>query len=246
MATGYIITDWREHYETGRTLQFATLKWVPICNRFDSEKMLDLLELPDGLSLLGMFILLVEVASRQRLANRGELRRDTDRWHDAKSLSRLLRVPVDTVQRALELFSDDPFRWLTEVNGDPTTCTPVGNPVYTARQKVRAELNSPRTEKEEEEGKPPISPTGDSPAPRPTRSSPFKPPTLAEIKALCSEKGYTDVDPQAFVDHYEAKGWMIGRNRMKSWPHALAKADREGWAQSKKQRNGSIDYSEGL
>lgn len=48
----------------------------------------------------------------------------------------------------------------------------------------------------------------------------FTPPTLSEIESYVREKGY-GVDAGAFVDFYESKGWMIGKNRMKEWRAAV-------------------------
>jgi hypothetical protein len=44
----------------------------------------------------------------------------------------------------------------------------------------------------------------------------FTPPTLAEVAAYCQERGGI-VDPHAFVDHYTANGWMVGKTPMKDW-----------------------------
>ena len=44
----------------------------------------------------------------------------------------------------------------------------------------------------------------------------FTPPTVQEVKAYCDER-HNNVDPQAFIDFYESKGWMIGKNKMKEW-----------------------------
>jgi hypothetical protein len=44
----------------------------------------------------------------------------------------------------------------------------------------------------------------------------FSPPTFAEVRDYCQGRGNA-VDPQAFVDFYASKGWMIGKNRMKDW-----------------------------
>ena len=41
------------------------------------------------------------------------------------------------------------------------------------------------------------------------------------MRELCERRGYT-FDPEAFVAFYESKGWMVGRNPMKSWPAACA------------------------
>lgn len=48
----------------------------------------------------------------------------------------------------------------------------------------------------------------------------FTPPTISEVKAYCDEKGYA-INPERFVDFYEAKGWMIGKNKMKDWKAAV-------------------------
>lgn len=47
----------------------------------------------------------------------------------------------------------------------------------------------------------------------------FAPPSVDEVRAYCSEKGYT-FDPEAFVAFYESKGWKVGRNPMRSWQAA--------------------------
>lgn len=60
----------------------------------------------------------------------------------------------------------------------------------------------------------------------------FRAPTLEEIEQVCAEKHYTHVDPEDFFNFYASKGWMVGKNRMKSLPHALArweKRNAENW-----------------
>ena len=52
------------------------------------------------------------------------------------------------------------------------------------------------------------------------RGNIFTPPTVEEVDSYCQSKGY-DVSPQRFVDFYESKGWMIGKNKMKDWRAAV-------------------------
>ena len=50
------------------------------------------------------------------------------------------------------------------------------------------------------------------------------------VRAYCQERG-NKVDPQAFVDFYESKGWMVGKNKMKNWKAAVrtwVRKDQEG------------------
>lgn len=59
------------------------------------------------------------------------------------------------------------------------------------------------------------------------RGGQFIKPTLAEIRAYCHERK-NSVDPEAFYDFYESKGWMIGKNKMKSWKSAINTWERHG------------------
>ena len=48
----------------------------------------------------------------------------------------------------------------------------------------------------------------------------FAPPSFDEVKAYCDER-QNKVNPQSFIDFYEAKGWMVGKNKMKDWKAAV-------------------------
>ena len=61
---------------------------------------------------------------------------------------------------------------------------------------------------------------------RTTNRPRFVPPTLEEVTAYVSERN-SKVIPQAFIDFYESKGWMVGKNKMKDWKAACRNA--EGW-----------------
>lgn len=47
----------------------------------------------------------------------------------------------------------------------------------------------------------------------------FKKPTIEELKDYIQEKAYT-FSAEAFYDHYESKGWLIGKTPMKCWKSA--------------------------
>ena len=48
----------------------------------------------------------------------------------------------------------------------------------------------------------------------------FTPPSLEEVQEYIQSVG-SKVDAEAFVAFYESKGWMIGKNKMKSWKSAI-------------------------
>lgn len=56
------------------------------------------------------------------------------------------------------------------------------------------------------------------------RPSRFVKPTKEEIEEYCREKGYTHVNAEAFISHYDSNGWMVGKNKMSLWRSAVS-----GW-----------------
>lgn len=57
-------------------------------------------------------------------------------------------------------------------------------------------------------------------ADEPPRQTRFIPPTVEEVRVYCIERK-NRVDPEKFVAFYSAKGWMIGKNKMKDWKQAV-------------------------
>lgn len=60
----------------------------------------------------------------------------------------------------------------------------------------------------------------------------FKKPTLDEITAYCTERK-NSVDPQAFFDFYESKGWRVGNQPMKDWKACVRTWERREQASGK-------------
>ena len=77
----------------------------------------------------------------------------------------------------------------------------------------------------------------------------FVPPTVDEVRAYVNEKGYA-INPEAFVDFYTSKGWMIGSNKMKDWRACVrtwvrkdktrGRSDRQ---EQKESKYSSLDFS---
>lgn len=69
----------------------------------------------------------------------------------------------------------------------------------------------------------------------------FKAPTFEEVKAYCTERG-NHVDPQRFMNYYQANGWKVGKNGMKDWRAAVRTWERPKDGESSKN-TGKIDYA---
>lgn len=62
----------------------------------------------------------------------------------------------------------------------------------------------------------------------------FAPPSINEASDYILEKSYK-IDPEYFISFYESKGWMVGKNKMKSWKAAIT-----GWHKRNEEKaNGS-------
>ena len=79
--------------------------------------------------------------------------------------------------------------------------------------------NEPVVEKKKENGKL----TADKPR------GGFSPPTKEELETYCAQQGFS-LDTGQFLDYYESNGWMVGRNKMRSWQAAV-----RNWVRKEKQ-----------
>jgi hypothetical protein len=68
---------------------------------------------------------------------------------------------------------------------------------------------------------------------RTTNRPRFVPPTLEEVTAYVAERK-SKVIPQAFIDFYAAKGWMVGKNKMKDWKSAVRTWEKNNYSTSNK------------
>ena len=59
----------------------------------------------------------------------------------------------------------------------------------------------------------------------------FKKPTIEEIAAYCKARN-NQIDPVAFHDFYESKGWVVGKSKMKDWQACV-----RTWEHKEKERN---------
>jgi len=66
------------------------------------------------------------------------------------------------------------------------------------------------------------------------RGPQFVKPTLEEVTAYCDERK-NNVDPSHFINHYDTKGWVVGKTKMKNWKACIGTWE----AKDKEMGNGS-------
>lgn len=67
----------------------------------------------------------------------------------------------------------------------------------------------------------------------------FAPPTVDEVREYCRSRN-NFVDPERFVDFYSAKGWMVGKNKMKDWKAAVRTWERNDGRKADPSQSGNI------
>ena len=75
-------------------------------------------------------------------------------------------------------------------------------------------------------------------------TSRFIPPTLEQVQAYCLERNNL-VDPNKWFDFYQAKGWMVGKNKMKDWKAAVRTWEKEsGFKSNPNEPNDNGGFTE--
>jgi len=66
----------------------------------------------------------------------------------------------------------------------------------------------------------------------------FAPPSLQQVTEYCLERN-NGIDPQRFINHYTANGWVRGKAKIKDW-----KACVRTWESNQKPKQSGLDYLE--
>lgn len=231
----------------------AEVKWIKIVvDIFDDEKILLIESLPEADSIIVCWFKLLCLAGKQN--NSGVLMLNERIPYTEEMLATIFRRPLQTVRLALETF--ERFGMVEIVNGTITIPkwgkhqqlekseeikeqTRERVRKYRERQKLLSESNVTgnvtvtkcngtelelETELESEH-----------------KSNRFVPPTVEEVESYCSERS-NNVDPQSFIDFYDSKGWMIGKNKMKDWKAAVRTWEKREAEKPKKKTVTAAEY----
>ena len=106
-----------------------------------------------------------------------------------------------------------------------------------------AKRNSIETAPETKSAPNPIQSESESNPKEGVRAARFTPPTVDEVRDYCRERGNA-VDAERFVDFYAAKGWMVGKNRMKDWKAAVRTWEKEDGDGKRRSQPRGVDREE--
>ena len=71
------------------------------------------------------------------------------------------------------------------------------------------------------------------------KSTRFVPPTLEQVQDYCRERG-NNIDAERFIDFYESKGWMVGKNKMEDWKASVRTWEKRENKSAPKQEEDSL------
>lgn len=220
----------------------SDIKWIKIdTGLFSNRKVRQIERMDNGDSLIILWIKLLILAAE--VNDNGYLLFTKDVPYDAELMATQMDRDKNEIQRALDLFVKYDMVEVETVDGNTVYCISnwekyqnasgmerirEQNRIRKQRERKRdteedshavTSRDSHATDKEEDKDKDKDK-EKDKEEVKPKKRVLFTPPTVDEVKAYCLERN-NKIDAQTFIDFYEAKGWMIGTNKMKDWKAAV-------------------------
>jgi len=106
----YQIVNYDDHFENSRSRKRDQCSFVCVPNKNDGVCLANILGEPDGAAIYGIWILLLQLCSRQRKPRNGYLTADgkkDGRRLSAAELSRIFNRPVAEIERCLQVVSSE-------------------------------------------------------------------------------------------------------------------------------------------
>lgn len=123
----YCIKDWDMHFENNKSRERIKCSYVCVPNKQDGKGLIEILSLPDGASIYGIWCLLLGLCSKQRKPRHGYLTDNglpTGCPLTARDLALIWRRKEAEIARALDVLSSQPVGWI-EIDGEvPAKCPP--------------------------------------------------------------------------------------------------------------------------
>lgn len=210
------------------------ISWIKIdVGMFENRKVRYLRRLPEGDSIVLIWIMLLTLAGRCNAGGRIYLTETIPCTH--QMLADELGFDVSTIQNALEALERlnmvipngsylQIAGWSEHQNIEGMEKVREQNRIRKAAQRERDKekqnvlsrdshvivTQSHATEEDKEEDK---EEEREITPPTPSR---FTPPSVFHVREYCAERG-NSIDPQEFVDFYSSKNWMVGKTKMADW-----------------------------
>ena len=226
----------------------ADVKWIKIATGiFDDEKILLIESMPEADAIIVIWFKLLTLAGKQN--NDGIFILNDKIPYTEEMLSTIFRRPLQVVRLALNVFEQ--FGMIEIVNETITIPNWEKHQNIDGLDKIR-EQNRKRVARYRERQKQLQEPSNVTETQRNAidknrvdknrkeKNRVVKhirnqiPPTLQMISEYIQENDY-NVDAEAFMDYYNSKGWMVGRNKMKDWQASVRNWSRNEYGKKPKK-----------
>lgn len=226
----------------------AEIKWIKVTtDMFDNRKIKYLRRLPDGNSIVLIWVMLLTLAGR---CNAGGMIFLTENVpYTSKILADELGFDENTVKLALEalerlnMIRSDGFltiaNWEEYQNIEGMERIREQNRLRKQKQREQERLmidshvtsrDGHATDIEEDKNKNKNKNKNKSVI----NATRFIVPTIEEVEQYCKERK-NGIDAQRFIDYYTANGWKVGKNPMKDWKAAVRTWEKNGSQSGGKQ-----------
>lgn len=197
----------------GDTLRASALKYIRLKNHGHSTnrglKKLQKLAKNKTMEVVGIFTQFLQLAANGTAEYRGVLREQKDgRPATIEDLAEILPATANQIAFAVKCLSNPTVSWIlvdkegfqeNQRSSEKTASLQEYNTTqFNSIQDNTIQLNAPEKER-------------------------FVPPTVSQINEYCQEKNIY-VNAEKFINSYGMKGWMVGKNKMKSWKMAVSNA----------------------
>ncbi len=214
----------------------AEVKWIKITvDMFDDEKIKIIQSMPEGDALLVVWIKLITLAGKTN--DGGYVYISDNMPYTDEMLAVIMNKPLNTIRLALDTFMklgmiENDVKGIYLLNFEKHQSLDKLEKIK-EQNKLRARkfrekqklLESNVTETlrndidiDKEEDKE-IDIDIDNKKENNKRKK-FNKPTLEEVQQYCNERN-NNINPEQFIDYYEANGWKVGKNAMKDWKAAI-------------------------
>ncbi len=194
-------------------------------NFFDSEEMKILESMKNGIEYQNLYMKLCLLS----LKNEGGLTFKDYIPYDIHMLSTVLRVNIDTIKTAIEIFGK--LGLITQIdNGtlymmDIQSLIGHGSSEAERKAQYRKKIGKDNVPKLSGQNPPELELKTEIETELKTEietTNKFTPPSISEISGYCVEKGYTEIDAEYFWNYYQARGWKYKTGQpMKDWKAAI-------------------------
>lgn len=200
--------------------------WLKLKRDFFKRHDIQIIEsMPNGKDYVLFYLkLLVESIDHE-----GELRFSETIPYNADMLSTITQTNVDIVRTAMKVFSE--FGMIEILDDKTIYMTEVLKLIGSAADNDAANRKRRQREREKEQAlltcDTSVTKCHESKNKSKSKSieldkkrGRFTPPSHEEVAEYVAENGY-QVDAGAFIDFYQMKDWMVGKNKMKDWKAAV-------------------------